>query len=589
MEKYNIAILPVTSMGIYKQLVCSKGWQWLYIGTNAGRREKILKEFGASKRFHYAKELQKISLKHKKTFLDWIADMGMKQNSKYWWASNIAYKSPFASDFFLNYCFLLLIRKWIADDVKKRVIIVENPWMVMACLNNFQGQSVYIDKNLKDYYKNLVTCHIVSYARIFLFLSRSLLMWIVNKVYAFNNRKHLAEILGNKIDILNCTWIEERSFKGKENRFYNQYLGNLQEYCIKKELKSITVTMPVFPLRLLRKAYQSKEIIPSIYFAKLTDIFEIYFKILIFNWSVKVADNSIMDLKYLIKYEKIKEKGEIGYAFLQYRIFFNIFEQQRIPCRTLIYPFENQPWDKMMILGVREVKSKCKIIACHGIGIPCFYLNFYLGENEGNIHPQPDIIVSNGKYWETVLKNAGFTCTIKNGGSIRFSQQGKSCKGEIHSKNRDFDNNVLVLLSTSLQYSLDLVFYLLRTSNNQKKYFIKTHPDTPEKIIRKYTGVLPGNYTFVGGSLEEWMMKVGWAIHIGTTAAIECMMHGITVFKYLPERIDLDPLLGLNITQNVVADNDLLNFTKEEISDLPDNNLIAEPFNKETWTEILTN
>ena len=97
------------------------------------------------------------------------------------------------------------------------------------------------------------------------------------------------------------------------------------------------------------------------------------------------------------------------------------------------------------------------------------------------------------------------------------------------------------MLSTSLVYSLDLIYYLLRCSIHDREILLKPHPDLPAQLIRKYIKRrLPDNFIFASGTMDEWMSQVGWAIHVGTTAAIECMMQGITVFKYLPERKDFE-------------------------------------------------
>lgn len=271
---------------------------------------------------------------------------------------------------------------------------------------------------------------------------------------------------------------------------------------------------------------------------------------------------------------------------LHYFASLRIFKEPKISFRILAYPFENQPWDKMMAVAKTESSRRFKMVACHNMGVPHFYMNFFLGKDEAHIHPQPDIIVANGTKWKNILDGAGFSCAVRNGGSIRF---------QIHSTKDEESTfcayerkkNVLVLLSTSLNYSLDLLFYLIRAADPQKTFFIKTHPDTPEKIIRKYIKYFPQNFSFVGGTMEEWMGKVDWAIHVGTTAAIECMMKGISVIKFLPERIDLDPILGLEIDQQVVTDGVRNIFQANGNPNRLDGSLIAEPFNEKIWNDIL--
>lgn len=587
MNNYKLVIVDSTKIGACENLIKQKNWKWSFMGVDPCLREKIISQIGLKNRYCYAEELQNTCMKQKKTFLDWIANTGKQQNKALWWATNIAYKSPYASDLFLNYCYLSLIQKWVEQNVEHRVIVIENPWLLKACLANFDSKFVNIIASTNYFVTSWIRHNVISYGRLFFFWLRSFRMWIVNKAYTLKYNKQITNILKSKIDVLTCTWIENRSFKGKNYKFSDPYLGVLNDYYKKIGLKVATITLPVFPIKLLKKAYKCGEIIPSIYFTRLSDISRSFFKALFLKYDKKIPNSNGLDLTSIFGYEMVSEKGGICYAFLHYLTCLNLFKINVGPLLALLYPFENQPWDKMMALAKKAAKTNWKMIGCHNIGVPYFYLNFFLGEGEDELCPQPDIIASNGSYWEKVLKDAGFSCDIKNGGSLRFGAEIGKRNVNTKSLQSNRDNHVLVLLSTSLNYSLDLMFYLLRTSGNEKTYYVKPHPDTPAEIIQKHTGLLPRNFRFVGGTMDEWMDKVGLAVHVGTNAAIECMMNGIKVFKYLPERIDLDPLLGLGFEQNTITDKDTLDFDHKKIGKVPSRQLIAEPFNEEMWNSIL--
>ena len=198
------------------------------------------------------------------------------------------------------------------------------------------------------------------------------------------------------------------------------------------------------------------------------------------------------------------------------------------------------------------------------------------------------MIISNGRHWEAILKKSGFTCHIKNGGSLRYTKLADSNQKKQFEAIPGRENHVLVLLSSSLGYSLDLLFYLIRYSLSEKTFLLRPHPDLPEKIIRKHIPSFPDHFSFNSEPFEEVMPRVAYCIHIGTTAAIECMMVGIKVMKYLPERIDMDPLLGLDIDQEIISDGDSLVFGNKVSLNVPLNEgLIAEPVNEETWKNVV--
>ena len=586
-QNRKLIIISPTKIDKYRKLIDQEGWAWSFMGVNSSLRERTIKLLGSESRHCYAEELQQVCKKQKQPFLDLIAEIGEKQN-KTWWATEIAYKSPYTSDLFLNYCFLMLIKQWIENQVTKRIVVVENAWLLKSCFATFDGVCVNIVKDNIYFTKSWIKQQFISYGTMLLFLTQAIRIYTANKVYSRKYRKQLEDFFSNTYDVLFFTWIEERSFKGLNSEFYDPYLGTLSEYCKKMGLYVITSTLPIFPLRLLKKSYESKEIIPSIYFTKISDILKSFLTGIFFRLN-KSSDSISKDIATsVLDYEVIRAKRTVCYTFLHFLTTLNMFNGTELSFRVIAYPFENQPWDKMMILAKSEAKAEARMVGCHNIGIPYFFLNFYFGKNESAIHPQPDTIVSNGAYWETVLRNAGFSCNIKNGGSLRFQLGTESDKrGTSSSRNRR-EKNVLVLLSVSLSYSLDLLFYVMRDADPGMTYFVKAHPDTPEARIRRYLKKLPNNFVFVEGSMEEWMEKVGWAIHVGTNAAIECLMRGINVFKYLPERIDLDPILDMGFDQRVLQDNDRLSFKNAVVpNNIPDSNLIAEPFNKATWKEIL--
>ncbi|MCK5608097.1 hypothetical protein KAR91_39820 [Candidatus Pacearchaeota archaeon] len=586
MSHPKLIIISSENIKAYTNLVMQDDWQWVFMGTDSCLREKIIEELDNEKRVCYANDFQQICIKQKNNFLDWINKIGTQYDISFWSATTISYKSPLATDLFLNYCFLSLIQKWNCQNVKKILIIIENPWLIKACSINFNNDSIQVIDNNFNYIKKWINLQFVSYAKLFFFFVRSLKVWILDKVYTLKYNKKIAHVLRNKIDVMTCTWIEDRSFSGKNGRFVDPYLGSLNDYYKTMGLNTATITLPILPDHILKKIYECEEIIPSIHFARLRDIFKVFSKCFSLEWNNKYIYSNGLQLTYLFEFETIAEKYNVYHALLHYQIYLRLFAHHKMQCHALIYPFENQPWDKMMILALRQFNTNCKAIGYQHSTISPFLLNYFLGKNENNIQPQPDVIVSNGEYWGAILKNGGFSCPIKNGGSLRFSSNIKPDKTEIKLLGNDRDNNVLVLLSSSLNYSLDLLFYLIKQPKNDKRFLLRPHPDTPETMIKRYIKKLPDNFIFVDGSMAENMSRVAWAIHVGTTAAIECIMQGIKVFKYLPERIDLDPLLNMDFNQQVVTDGEYLDFTKTITVDLISNNLISEPFNDAVWKEV---
>jgi len=591
MNAKKLIIIDPTKIHDYRHLVKKEKWKWLFLGTDSCLREKVICKLGSKARYCYAAELQEVSLSKKDSFLDWISKIGMEINTTTWWATNTAYKSPLTCDLFLNYCYLNLIKEWLRNSKDSKLIVIENPWLIKSCITSFKGNGVHVETSTSYYLKGQIKRQLFSMLRLTYHLLRMFMLWLMNKMHFSKDKAgiDLFSTLGQNIFI--CTWIEARSFEYERKRFKDVYLGALHEYYKSKGYKIITLAMPSLSKKLLQRAYLYQGILPLIYFVSLSDILKSLFMAINSIYSKKTTfKHSGLNIKELLDFEFINEKGTVFLSYINYKSFIKFFNSADFQTPFLFYPFENQPWEKMMILACEKSSNNWNLIGCHTIGVPFFYLNFYLGSYESKQRPQPNIIASNGSHWKEVLINNGFNCKVKNGGSLRFgSNQKKVVSNTVTTRHKDSDDRVLVLLSTSLEYSLYLLFYLLRNNEKSKTYFIKPHPDTSTKLIIKKVGNIPDNFEFVSGPIDDWMPKVKWTIHVGTTAAIECMLRGIKVYKFIPERIDLDPLLQSGFKQDCIKSCDYFKFNNENMYEVPERQLIAEDFNMRTWDEILKN
>lgn len=586
MEGIRFILMDPEKVYSFKDHVLEDGWQWVYCGVDSNVRENVKSILGSENRFFYAQDLQKLCLSKKDEFLNWVTGWEKNQDHIIGHGSLISYKSPLGSDLFLNYCFMLLIQEWITRD-KKMLIVLESPWLLKACLENFNRSDIKIHQSRRYFLKKYVRNNLLVNLRLLSKVWHSIVLLSYVKFHCLkHNIKYLSKLEDN-VDVFTCTWIEKRSFK--DGQFQDPYLGNLNAFYEKEGFSTKTLTLPLFPRGLLKSVLLNANIIPTIYFSRFIDIFYSLYRTFTVNPSRQILITNGLDLTSLLDSAYTAGKDVIFQSTLNYYCFLRFFKQPGLSFRSLIYPFENQPWDKVMIKAMRDCGKIFKGAGYQHSTISPLLLNYFLGEDENKIISLPDVIVANGNHWASVLKKAGYSCPIENGGSLRFTPNVKTVDLTSDTANirHENENNVLVLLSASLWYSLDLLYFLINLGIMGKIFLIKPHPDIPEKMIRKKIAHFPENFIFIEGSMEECMSKAEWAIHIGTTAAVECMMKGLTVFKYLPERIDLDPLLGLDIEQRNVTDCDGLDFNYEVQTNRVDDSLIAEPFNEKVWKEIL--
>lgn len=585
MELIRFILTDPENVSSFKDLVLEDGWRWVYCGVDSKVRENVKSILGSENRLFYAQDLQKLCLSKKDEFLNWITGWEKNQDQIISHGSLISYKSPLGSDLFLNYCFMLLVQEWTSQD-RKMLIVLENPWMLKACSENFNRSDIRIHQSSRYFLKKYLRNNLFVNLRLLSKVWHSIVLLFYVRLHCLKHNIKYSSELEDNVDVFTCTWIEKRSFK--DEKFFDPYLGNLNTFYEKEGYRTKTLTLPLFPRNLIKNVLLTTNIIPTVYFSRFSDIFYSLYRTFTVNPKRKIDIINGLDLNNLFNSAYKTGVDVLFQSTLNYYCFLRFFKQPSLSFKSLIYPFENQPWDKVMIKAMRDCGKFFKAVGYQHSTISPLLLNYFLGEGEDKIISLPDTIVANGNHWASVLKKARYSCPIENGGSLRFSAGVKRVdhtSGTANSKSRNEDN-VLVLLSASLGYSLDVLYFLINLGYMDKMFLIKPHPDIPEKTIRKKIAHFPENFIFIEGSMEECMSMAGWAVHIGTTAAVECMMKGLTVFKYLPERIDLDPLLGLDIEQRIVTDCDVLDFNYQQTNRV-DDSLIAEPFNKKVWKETL--
>lgn len=572
-----IIITDLSKPYTYKHKI-KQGWQWAYMGKNIPERERIASILGNECRYLYADELKEISYRYKQKFLDWVSAIG-KQYSKpiFWWTTRLASKSTFQTDFYLLFCYLVLLRKWSDQKNKKLIIFIEDAFLLEAAKDNLKSpNNDNIFFNISRYYYikqySYLTIRFMLIPSYFLikYTIYYLLNWILK-------RKYKKEFLF-KTDVLIHTWVEHRSFKNNKN-FSDFYFGNL--YSIYNEHAYKVATLSQFKLdrRLLKRSYQFKNILPLSYFMSFKTVLKVFFTYMpLFNTSQPLLDK--FDLKFLLKGEKLKEKASPGIRiyYLEYQIYKQFSKSMKnTGLKAIIYPFENQPWEKVMLLAFKKERVPFKTIGYQHSSIPELLLLYDFGKDEMDKLPLPYMILTNGSYNEKRLKKAGFPC-VCNGGSLRYQSR--------QFKQRNPENNILLLCSVSIEHTLALIYFgIKKLANSSKSILIKLHPDVSKKKVMHYIKKLPSQMDFASGSLYDLQNKFDTVIHTGTTAAIECLAMGKKVYKLKTELLDIDPLDGL-IQQNEI--DETTDLDSHHYNNYPVNvDFLYEDIQKSIWLNFL--
>jgi hypothetical protein len=216
---------------------------------------------------------------------------------------------------------------------------------------------------------------------------------------------------------------------------------------------------------------------------------------------------------------------------------------------VIIYPFENQPWEKMLCYAVAESDKQIKLVAYQHSTMPSLVLNYFLGAGEAENMPLPHCIVADSDRALETLKSAGYgDVEIVNGGALRFEhvQSQKNLETE---KRSNRPPSVLV----ALPYMLDLVQELLLSVfkafaglKNSPRIIIKFHPAVSSKNLRIRLPDWPAHFESTEKPVSEMLGEIDLVICSSANIILEMAAVGIPAVRYRSEHtLCLDELEGL--------------------------------------------
>ncbi|MEK0337942.1 MAG: hypothetical protein QQN41_10965, partial [Nitrosopumilus sp.] len=197
----------------------------------------------------------------------------------------------------------------------------------------------------------------------------------------------------------------------------------------------------------------------------------------------------------------------------------------------LIYPYENQPWEKMMILAREHVQGSVELIGYQHSAIGKIHLSYHTTQNELRTLPVPNVLIVNSdknkeiikKYYENNSK-----LKICNGGALRYSQTISIEKSNHRSK------RIGILLPTNKNQAYHLLGNLNKMSGLQFNVLVKPHPD-----LSLDSGDIGKAYCLFNGSAVDLYKVVDGIVYCSSTCGMEAYQYGLPVFRFSGQFIDL--------------------------------------------------
>ncbi|MFH1515761.1 MAG: hypothetical protein ABIG42_09920, partial [bacterium] len=285
------------------------------------------------------------------------------------------------------------------------------------------------------------------------------------------------------------------------------------------------------------------------------------------------------DVSDIVKNELLRTYYGISfYQFLHYWSTMKLL--QTLSVETFLLTYENNPWEKMCMMAVREYSPKTKIIGYQHTVVPQASANMFVSKIEKDVIPMPDRILTVGEAPKEIMERYG---SYENGKieascGLRFEYLFETSKSE-----RKKSGNILVVLEGIFEV-YKMVNYVLKELKNCVQYqvVIRAHPVLPlssfaNKLTYRIDDITNFNVSH-NALLKDDIERADIIIYWGTTVALEALSMGKPVIHYeMDSVLSYDPLFECNHLKWVVSEKDSLMSIIDEIYSFSDEQFAREP------------
>lgn len=530
-------------------------------------------------------------------YVDFIGQLSQQFHDRLWWATDLSSKNRFNSNLPLYLQHIIAIRKLLSTRIpvaegKESVLVIAGvPWQMMADLQQYLNQQDVKCLAFKKMFQNRALLCLTFVRRTLALLrqycvtvyrsirAKQVLGNFLQKQFAISSKCTLIKTFiydhsfvkqGEYQDVFFCDLVSDLQKKGPVVIFAN-ILGNF-EYCLKKirDMKDVTIIPMEYlsdPLTILRAHWQA------------------------WTYRIKIKKHMLFDgipILSTVNNELLSTFCRIRpYQLLHYDYLSQLLKQ--ISVDRFITSFENNPWEKMCFLALRQFSPQTAIIGYQHTVVPQASVNMFISKLEKSIIPHPDRLLTVGEEPSRIIQkySSANSFPVQSSCALRF-------KYLFNLKTQPRRNTKTILLGLEGIFDVyHMVNYVMRYLSPDSGYnvILRTHPvlslkDFEHKLkfpIREFK-----NFTVSRGlSLKDDIERSDAAIYWGSTVGLEALWVGRPVIHYDNGFIlSYDPLFQCQDLKWVVKESDSLLDVLNHIYSMPEQDFV---FQQQTARKYLEN
>ncbi|MFH1724218.1 MAG: hypothetical protein ABII00_06305 [Elusimicrobiota bacterium] len=510
--------------------------RWVFLGKSAARRDKTAARLGRPPS-PLKGLLHREADRLRGPFLDWVAALGKDQaDPAAWWAGTLPWKAWSASDLFLLACYQALCLRLaetpglVPGAGAGLTVVVEDPWLLAQLAGALKGPPSVRFSSLPGLRRPVLAAISLGIARR---VKWALRMALSRALQVRHSRQRTP--LPGRGGVLIYTHLLARSLEGKDG-WKEFYLPGLDRELAAEGIPVLRCTYPDTTGWERELAARQRHTVPLILYSSWPDVGEALLSLPPRPPRIGRFDGQAVDL--LLEREWWHDLSRAGRcAYLLLRACAGRF-LRAARWRALIFPWESQPQERMIVLAARE--SGVRTVGYQHTTVPRMQMPLFAGRGEDAWAPLPDIILTSGPHPTRMLERGGLARErLRLAGSRRYPHLAAAVPGAPKNTAPARGDTVLVLLPVDRDQSLHMLAAFARAYPNGGDFriLVKPHPATPvsRRDIRFPAEIASGDF-------PQALERCGLVVFSGSTAGLEALLAGRRVLRYRPETLlDFDP------------------------------------------------
>jgi hypothetical protein len=218
--------------------------------------------------------------------------------------------------------------------------------------------------------------------------------------------------------------------------------------------------------------------------------------------------------------------------------------------RALFYPYENQPWEKVMLAGFRRALPNTVLIGVQHAPLAPRYLSAHPSRRQWSDGTTPDLLLTIGpEFRERLLALGAPPDRIAIGGALRYPEMTRPVA---MAHRRDGDKRVLATCSMHFDDSLELAHKAAVATAGlaQVRLAVNFHPMVERQfrdaLLARLSGHIDCSHVdFVEGGAAAWLSKADLLLYNSSSTVFEAASAGVPAIHVGSDiALDLDTMLG---------------------------------------------